>query len=71
MIERAYTLSELDRLTKAARIWYDFNSSRDVVALEERVRTLMIAGIAPEEIEASARKKVHEFVLRERERRAR
>lgn len=48
---RAYTLIEIDRLRAAARRWYSLYSSLDVRELEERVRTLMTAGTAPEEVE--------------------
>jgi hypothetical protein len=51
MTERAYTLTEIDRLRSAARVWYSLYSNLDAKELEERVRTFMIAGTDPGEIE--------------------
>lgn len=60
MIERAYTLDEIDRLRKATYNWYHFGrwissapqAERDRNHdIEERVRTFMMNGTDPAEIE--------------------
>lgn len=53
--QRAYTLDEIDRLRKAARTWYGLYSNFDAPELEQRIRTLMVAGIAPADLEAAVR----------------
>jgi hypothetical protein len=60
VIERAYTLDEIDRLRKATRDWYQLSRwissdpRRERAAdqdCEERVRTFMMNGTDPAEIE--------------------
>lgn len=53
MTARFYTLREIDRLRDAARSWYGLGSNLQVTELEERVRTLMIVGTSPDEIETA------------------
>jgi hypothetical protein len=54
MPDRAYTLSEIDRLRAAAWKWYhgySTNTGNEVNRIEQYVRTFMIAGTDPAEIE--------------------
>lgn len=67
--QRAYTLSEVDRLRAAEWVIHfgggmsyyiqgnshdDLRLSYDRKAIEDRVRTNMVAGVSPEEVEAKA-----------------
>jgi hypothetical protein len=60
MIERAYTLDEIDRLRMATRTWYQYDlvmssdpdreGKKDRI-VEEKLRTFMMNGTDPAEIE--------------------
>jgi hypothetical protein len=55
VIERAYTLDEIDRLRRATHTWYYLgrfdNDAQRATAIEEKLRTLMMNGTDPAEIE--------------------
>jgi hypothetical protein len=63
MVDRAYTLDEIDQLRDAARVHYGLGSNFDAPELEARLRTLMVAGIEPSTIQASNSRRRHRQIL--------
>jgi hypothetical protein len=63
MTDRAYTVAEIDRMRTAVE-WMQsdgpYRPSERVHEIEERLRTYMLAGIDPQDLENQARKMVTE-----------
>jgi hypothetical protein len=64
MVDRLYTLNEIDQLRDAAREHYGLSSNFDAPELEARLRTLMLAGIEPSTIQeaVSRRRCLHRLL---------
>jgi hypothetical protein len=67
MTERSYTVKEIDRMRDAVRsiiAWKDGGGG--AITVENSLRTHMVAGVSPEELELKARESYENSPLRER-----
>jgi hypothetical protein len=72
IVTRAYTVSEIDRMRRLTKNLYEMGGScGDVSAIEDRLRTYMVAGITPEALEQEIKTRAADLKKQDEEARAR